>query len=80
MGNTMFLKRRRYGVTTLIAVILSAFMLTACDDDPVIVDKAQEISDKVDDAVDSLDPNRTVGEKIGDAVEDTGEKIQDAAN
>jgi predicted small secreted protein len=80
MGNIMFDKRRRYSLVTIMALVLSAFLITACEDDPVIVDKAQEAADELDDAVDSMDKDRSVGEKIGDAVEDAGEKIQDAAN
>ncbi len=38
----------------------------------------EELSEGVEDAGRELDPNRSAGERVGDAIEDMGENIQDA--
>lgn len=70
--------KRICAVSLLIGTL---FTLTGCfeDDDTPAENAAEELSEGVEDAVEELDPNRTTGEKIGDAIEDTGEEIKDAS-
>ncbi|MDB2415046.1 hypothetical protein N9W34_04665 [Rickettsiales bacterium] len=43
-------------------------------------DAAEEISEGFQRAAEELDPDRNIGEKVGESIEDAGEEIQDAAN
>lgn len=75
----MNILKKRYSAVTFVVIFLSSFGLAACDDDPPLTDAAQELSEGVEDAIESLDKDKTVGEKVGETVEDAGEKIQDVA-
>jgi len=72
--------KRSKSLVAVTALVSSLFLVAACDDDSAIVDAAQELSDGAEDAAEKLDPNRTLGEKVGDTIEDAGEKIQDVAD
>lgn len=72
-----------YVILALIAVVALAalFYLTRPSDEPSTrLGKAvDEVSEGLEDAGRELKPERTTGEKIGDAVEDAGEAIQDSS-
>ena len=76
----MNILKKRYSLATVFVICLSTFGLTACDDnDSPLTNAAQELSEGMEDAVEALDNDKTVGEKVGETVEDAGEKIQDVA-
>lgn len=71
-------------ITVVIAVVIIG--LAAMMSRPVSTTPGERIGNAVDEisegrigeAAEELDPNRTVGEKIGDKIGDAGEKIEDA--
>ncbi|MBO6826493.1 MAG: hypothetical protein JJ879_09845 [Sneathiella sp.] len=76
----MNILKKRYSLATALVICLSTFGLAACDDnDSPLTNAAQELSEGMEDAVEALDNDKTVGEKVGETVEDAGEKIQDVA-
>jgi hypothetical protein len=71
IGRTIFL------AVVAIVVIAAVIYLMQPQDTP-LQRAGNEISEGVEDAGRALDPNPTVGERVGGAIEDTGENIQDA--
>ena len=76
----MLSNMKKSSLSAVALLASSLFLVTACDDDTPLENAAQDVSRGLEDAVEELDTNRSIGEKVGDAVEDTGEKIQDLAN
>lgn len=67
-------------VIVAIVAVVGMFTLMQPKDESTQMGRAvDEIADGFEDAGRELDPNRTPGEKFGDAVEDMGESIQDAS-
>lgn len=64
-------------------IVGAIFSLTACfeEDTPAqkVENATEDVSQGAEEAVEELDPNRSTGEKIGDAVEETGADIEEAA-
>lgn len=78
---TILTKNDMKQLTITSVLVASVFMLTACfdDNDTPIENAAEEVSEGIEEAGEALQPDRSLGEKMGDAVEDAGEDIQDAA-
>jgi hypothetical protein len=66
-------------IALVIAFIIAALLQPKDTPTTSLGRAAEEISDGFEDAGRELDPNRTTGEKVGDAIEDIGEDIQDAS-
>ena len=68
-------------VIALIAVIVIVFLVQPKEEPSgKFGEAAEELSDGVEGAVRELDPHRTTGEKIGDAIDDAGEDLEDATD
>jgi hypothetical protein len=76
----MIMSKKKFNLSAIALLASSLFLVTACDDDSPLENAAQDVSRGLEDAVEELDTDRSVGEKVGDAIEDTGEKVQDLAN
>lgn len=67
----------------LVVIVLGVLALSMGGREETIGDRignaANEITEGVEEAGEELDPDRTLGEEFGDAVEDTGERMQDVA-
>jgi hypothetical protein len=69
------------GVVAVLAVVAVIYVINPRSDVGSRMDMAaEELSDGVEDAGRELDPDRTPGEKIGDAIDDVGEGIEDATD
>lgn len=67
----------------LVVIVLGVLALSMGEREETFGDRidnaAREISEGVEEAGEELDPDRTIGEEIGDEVEDAGERMQDMA-
>lgn len=65
-------------IVAILTVIVLANLMTPDDDlDLRIENAAEEIGDGFEDAGRDLDPDRSTGDKVGDAIEDMGESVRE---
>lgn len=67
-----------YVIVAIIAIvaIIGIFLYTQRGEPTRLGEAVDDVSQGLEDAGRDLDPHRTTGEKIGEAVEDIGEDIQ----
>lgn len=66
------------GIIAILAIAAMFYFMRPSDEPSTRLGKAaEEVSEGLEDAGRELKPHRSTGEKIGDAVEDAGEAIQD---
>ncbi len=69
------------GVVALIVAVIIVMLMQPQNDtlSERIDNAAGEVGEGLEEAGEELDPHRTTGEKIGDAIEDFGDDIEDSA-
>ncbi len=69
-----------WGAVLLIAILVLIYAAQRENHESRMERAGAELSEGVNDAVDELDGDRNIGERAGEAVEDAGRKIEDAAD
>lgn len=65
-------------VIAVLAIVILAIMMNEDREENRLSNAVEEINEGLEDAADEMDGNRSIGERMGDNIEEMGEDIQDA--